>query len=119
MKGKLAPRSPAQVEALGEPAKFPASFLCYSHGRRWPKSRSRRPPASGSCWSWWPPAGLVVDGRLPLSLSLGIISSRPFVDQRTRLEDTPSRGKFVKEPLCFFELEPAVLWRILKICFVL
>jgi hypothetical protein len=62
-------------------------------------SRLRRP--------WRPPAGLVEDGRLPLSLSLGVNFSRPFVDQWARLEDTPLRGKFLKESLGFPEIEPA------------
>jgi hypothetical protein len=74
---------------------------------------------SSSRRSWQPLGGLVVDGWLPLSLSLGIIFSGPFVDQRTRLEDTPSWGKFIKEPLRFPKLEPAVLKRLLRICFLL
>jgi hypothetical protein len=36
------------------------------------------------------------------------VSSRPFSDQRLGLKDTPSRGKLHKEPLCFYEIEPAV-----------
>jgi hypothetical protein len=49
--------------------------------------------------------------RMPASLSLSSVSnsSRPLVDQRSRLEDTPSRGKLYKEPLCFHGIEPAVL----------
>jgi hypothetical protein len=39
--------------------------------------------------------------RLSLSLSSVSDSSRPLVDRRSRLEDTPSRGKLYKEPLCF------------------
>jgi hypothetical protein len=44
-----------------------------------------------------------------LSLLPGDDTSRPFADQRLRLEDTPSRGKIYKEPLCFYEIEPVVL----------
>jgi hypothetical protein len=45
------------------------------------------------------------------------VSSRPFSNQRLRLEDTPSRGKLHKEPLCFSLLEPAVLGVIHKVRF--
>jgi hypothetical protein len=35
--------------------------------------------------------------------------NRPIRDQRSRLELTPSRCRFLKEPLDFFIIEPAVL----------
>jgi hypothetical protein len=44
------------------------------------------------------------------------VSSR-FSDQRLGLEDTPSRGKLHKEPLCFSLLEPTVLGVIHKVRF--
>jgi hypothetical protein len=44
------------------------------------------------------------------SLSLGLNGSRPLDDQWVGLEDTPSRGKIVKEPLRFYKLEPTVPW---------
>jgi hypothetical protein len=43
------------------------------------------------------------------TVELQVIVSRPFADQRLGLEDTPSRGRFIKEPLDFFIIEPAVL----------
>jgi hypothetical protein len=43
------------------------------------------------------------------TVELQVIVSRPFADQRLGLEDTLSRGRFIKEPLDFFIIEPAVL----------
>jgi hypothetical protein len=40
-------------------------------------------------------------------------------DWRPRIEDTPSRGKFLKESLDFPELEPAVLKCLPRIRFLL
>jgi hypothetical protein len=45
--------------------------------------------------------------------------SRLNPDQRHRLEDTPSRGKFVKEPLSFSLIEPAVLCTFWNLRFLL
>jgi hypothetical protein len=46
---------------------------------------------------------------LSLSLSLRLNGGRPFSDQGLRLEDTPSRGKLLKDSLDFSIIEPAVL----------
>jgi hypothetical protein len=43
--------------------------------------------------------------------------TRPLDDQRVGLEDTPSRGKNVKETLRFSLLEPAVLGVIHEVRF--
>jgi hypothetical protein len=50
-------------------------------------------------------------------LSLGLNGSHPLDDQRVGLEDTPSRGKIVKEPLCFSLLDPVVLGVIPEVRF--
>jgi hypothetical protein len=42
-------------------------------------------------------------------LSLVTNVSRPFVDQWTRFEDTPSQGKLLKESLDFSIIKPAIL----------
>jgi hypothetical protein len=63
----------------------------------------------------WPALRETAD--FSLSLSLGLNGSRPFSDQGLRLEDTPSRGKIVKETLSFSLLEPAVLGVIQKLRF--
>jgi hypothetical protein len=47
----------------------------------------------------------------------GSVSSRPFADQRPRLEDTPSVSKIHKEPLRFYEIEPTVLGIIPEVRF--
>jgi hypothetical protein len=67
----------------------------------------------------------VVDGRRRLSLSPRMNGDCPILRQRSRLEDTPSRGRFIKEPLDFFIIEPAVLsvlseirFRVLKAYFL-
>jgi hypothetical protein len=54
---------------------------------------------------------------LSLSLSSGNDVCHPFSDLRVGLEDTPSRGKIVKEPLRFYLLKPTVLGVILEVCF--
>jgi hypothetical protein len=54
-----------------------------------------------------------------LSLFLGVNVSRPFVDQRAGLEESPLRGKFLKESLGFPEIEPAILKRLPRIRFLL
>jgi hypothetical protein len=59
-------------------------------------------PAMAPPWCWGGAA------EAP-PVSSGRDASRPFADQRLRLEDTPSRGRFIKEPLDFFIIEPAVL----------
>jgi hypothetical protein len=56
-----------------------------------------------------PPAGPGEEESGFFTVSLPMNTSRPFADQRLRLEDTPSRGRFIKEPLDFFIIEPAVL----------
>jgi hypothetical protein len=38
-----------------------------------------------------------------------VIVCRPYSDQQPRIEDTPSRGKLLKESLDFSIIEPAVL----------
>jgi hypothetical protein len=53
----------------------------------------------------------------PLSPLTGDDFSRPRFDQWLGLEDTLSAMSFVKEPLRFCELEPAVLGVILELCF--
>jgi hypothetical protein len=54
-------------------------------------------------------------------ISLSLLSRsdvrRPFLDLRVGLEDTPSRGKVVKEPLRFSLLEPTVLGVISEVRF--
>jgi hypothetical protein len=52
-----------------------------------------------------------------LSLCLGVKGSRPLDDQRVGLEDTPSRGKIVKETLRFSLLEPMILGIIREVRF--
>jgi hypothetical protein len=69
------------------------------------------------CRPWRPPAGVEEDGRRPLSPLPGNDFSRLFADQRLGLEDTSSRGKIYKEPLCFYEIEPAVLGVIQELRF--
>jgi hypothetical protein len=64
--------------------------------------------ATGRRWGGWPRS---------LSLSSRNDVRRPFSDLIVGLEDTPSRGKIVKEPLHFSLLEPAVLGVILEVCF--
>jgi hypothetical protein len=46
---------------------------------------------------------------VPLFFFIGINTSRPSLDQGLRLEDTLSVMSFIKEPLHFCELKPAVL----------
>jgi hypothetical protein len=43
------------------------------------------------------------------TVALLMNTSRPILDQRPRLELTPSRGNFSKESLGFWIIEPAVL----------
>jgi hypothetical protein len=50
-------------------------------------------------------------------LSSNSYLSRPSVNQRTRLEDTPLRGEISKETLRFSLLEPTVLSIIWEFCF--
>jgi hypothetical protein len=55
-----------------------------------------------------PPAGLDRDDRM-VTVLLMMNTNRWIRDEGLRLEDTPSRGRFIKEPLEFFIIEPAVL----------
>jgi hypothetical protein len=57
---------------------------------------------------------MMVAGALSLP---GNDCSRPFADQWLGLEDTPSRGKLHKEPLCLYEIEPVVLGIIQELRF--
>jgi hypothetical protein len=74
-------------------------------------SKTAKPELSGEPWT---PA-MVAAGRTWrrgvgfFTVSLPMNTSRPFADQRLGLEDTPSRCRFLKEPLDFFIIEPAVL----------
>jgi hypothetical protein len=44
-----------------------------------------------------------------------VVVRRPFSDRRVGIEDTPSRGKFLKESLDFSIIEPAILSVIQRI----
>jgi hypothetical protein len=58
-------------------------------------------------------------GTADFSLSLRLNGGRLFSDQGQRLEDTPSRGKLLKESLDFSIIKPAVLKHLLRIRFLL
>jgi hypothetical protein len=55
-----------------------------------------------------PPAGHGGDDRMN-TVHLMMNTNRWIRDEGLRLEDTPSRGNFSKEPLHFFFIKPAVL----------
>jgi hypothetical protein len=75
-------------------------------------------PASFCRSRQWRRRVLAFSGDSAAESSPREVSSRPFSDQRLRLEDTPSQGKILKEPLCFYELEPTVLGVIQKLRFL-
>jgi hypothetical protein len=52
-----------------------------------------------------PSAGPEEGGRM-CTVRLKMHVSRPFFNQRLGLEDTPSRGKFLKEPLDLLIINP-------------
>jgi hypothetical protein len=58
------------------------------------------PPAMGCCRP-----DLKMEAGL-FTVALQVIVSRPFLNQRPRLEDTPSRGNFSKETLIFLVINP-------------
>jgi hypothetical protein len=60
---------------------------------------------------------LVFPGDSAAESSPRVVVRGPFSDQRVGLEDTPSRGKIVKESLCFSLLEPMVLGVIPEVRF--
>jgi hypothetical protein len=57
----------------------------------------------------WRRRMLVFPGDSAAESSPRVVVRRPFSDQRVGLEDTPSRGKIVKESLRFSLLEPRSL----------
>jgi hypothetical protein len=59
-------------------------------------------PASFCRGRQWRCRVLAFSGDSVAELPHRKVSSRPFLNQRLRLEDTPSRGKLHKEPLNFF-----------------
>jgi hypothetical protein len=102
-----------QFEAIGEFALSSWFEWCRLHFLLWSKSKNRwfrRGSGHG--------AAVRVEFRTPhrRAISRDVVT-RPFLDQRPRIEDTPSRGKVYKEPLCFYEIEPVVLGIIQELCF--
>jgi hypothetical protein len=78
----------------------PVSHWIVAWGARLATPASRRP--------WRHRAGEELWWQRRWVFSRGAVGC-PFLDQRPRLEDTPSRGKFHKESLPFYLLEPVVL----------
>jgi hypothetical protein len=58
-------------------------------------------------------------GTIDFSLSLRLNGGHPFSNKGLKLEDTPSRGKLLKESLDFSIIKPAVLKHLLRIRFLL
>jgi hypothetical protein len=64
-----------------------------------------------------PPAGHGGDDRM-VTVHLMMNTNRWIRDEGLRLEDTPSRGKLLKEPLSFLIINPRSLAYCLKYVFV-
>jgi hypothetical protein len=65
----------------------------------------------------WHRCVLVFPGDSAAESSPRVVVRHPFLDQRVGLEDTPSRGKIIKESLRFSLLEPVVLGIIPEVHF--
>jgi hypothetical protein len=83
------------------------SFRRIKRGLEWwsrwgepPSPAMEGPPAMGCCRP-----DLVMEAGL-FTVELQVIVSRPFLNQRPRLEDTPSRGNLSKETLSFLVIKP-------------
>jgi hypothetical protein len=65
--------------------------------------------ASSARFRPWHRCVLVFPDDSAAKSSPRVVVRRPFSNRRVGIEDTPSRGKNYKEPLCFHAIEPAVL----------